>query len=306
MTNVIRLAFRLLIATLLGGLSLQTARAAEPAPRADPGKATYQPRPTAPPLLIETGPLVLSAAPRETAEEGQRRFAPLARYLSEALGREIVYRHPGDWGVYRTQMVNGAYAIVFDDPHLTAWRVEHLHYNVLARFAGEFRFVLIARRDNPRVTQLSQLAGRSLCTHAPPNFAATIALALFDNPLRQPAIRATEGWKNIYRGVAEGRCVAGMLPVEELAALDPQGTTMRVLYRSPAYPNQAFSAGPRLTPAEQQRLAQALVAPQAQDALRAIRDAYGMHQGLVAASNAQYQGLARLLDNEWGFGAAQP
>jgi ABC-type phosphate/phosphonate transport system substrate-binding protein len=307
MRHALASALRLLGCLLLVFGSLPAAIAAEPQPPAAPGKATFEPRPTTPPLLLEdTGRLILSAAPRETPEQGAQRFAPLARYLSEAIGREIEYRHPGDWGVYRTQMVRGAYDIVFDGPHLTGWRIEHLHYHVLVRFAGDFTFALIARRDNPRVTQAAQVAGRTLCAHAPPNFATSLALALFDNPLRQPKLEITEGWKNIYQGVAGGRCVAGIVPVAELAALDPNAGTVRVLYRSPPYPNQAFSAGPRLSEKERQRLAQALTAPQAEDALRAIRGAYGMQQALVAADNGQYRGLARFLDNEWGFDQTRP
>jgi ABC-type phosphate/phosphonate transport system substrate-binding protein len=276
--------------------------AADKPPPAVLTKASYQPSPP-PGARREPPPLVLSAAPRETRDEGVERFAPLAEYLSAVLGRRVEYRHPGDWGVYRTQMLRGAYDIVFDGPHLTGWRVQHLDYHVLARFAGGFEFALIVRRDNARATDIAALNGRTLCAHAPPNFSAAVALALFDNPVRQPAIILTEGWANIFQGVTSGRCESGIIPIDELAQRDPQGLVVRALYRSPSYPNQAFSAGPRLTAAERERLARALTAPEADAALSAIRRHYGMRQQLVTASNAQYHGLARFLEDEWGFDA---
>src|SRR4030065_392505 len=60
-----------------------------PVPR--PVQAT----PTAP--LPGEDALVLSAPPRDTPEEGAKRFAPFADYLSQALGRQVVYRHAGNW-----------------------------------------------------------------------------------------------------------------------------------------------------------------------------------------------------------------
>ena len=43
--------------------------------------------------------LVLSAPPRESIEEGDKRFGPLADYLSKTLCRKVVYKHPGTLGV---------------------------------------------------------------------------------------------------------------------------------------------------------------------------------------------------------------
>ena len=277
--------------------------AADAPPRAAATKTSYQPGPMKP--AVDAAPLVLSAAPRETRAQGIERFAPLASYLSKELGRKVEYRHAGSWGVYRAQMVRGDYDIVFDGPHLTGWRVQHMDYHVLARVAGGFEFALIVRRDNARASKLAQLAGRTLCAHAPPNFSAEVALALFDNPVRQPALLPTDGWENIYRSVESGRCVAGIIPVSDLAARDPDGVVMRTLYRSPAYPNQAISAGPRLSQVEQEWLARVLASPEAGEALRALSVHYGMQQPFVAASDGEYQGLARFLQNEWGFDTAR-
>ena len=54
-------------------------------------------------------PLIFAASPRETPAEGLEVYQPMLDYLSKAIGKKIVYRHPGTWGVYRTEMVRGAY-----------------------------------------------------------------------------------------------------------------------------------------------------------------------------------------------------
>lgn len=305
MTASDKLARGTVLALLFAALGASAAAVADRSAPAQSSRVSYQPGPAA--VAAFTPPaLILSAAPRETPEEGRQRFGPLAEYLGGVLGRRVEYRHPGDWGVYRTQMLRGEYDIVFDGPHLTGWRVRHMNYHVLATFAGGFEFALIVRHDNARAVDVAALGGRTLCTHAPPNFSTAVALSLFDNPARQPAIILSEGWRDIYQGVASGRCEAGILPLDELAVNDPRGLVVRTLYRSPAFPNQAFSAGPRLAPEERARLARALTGPGADAALGAVRWHYGMRQALVAASDEQYFGLARFLENEWGFDAPRP
>ncbi len=48
----------------------------------------------------DAGVITLSAPPRDSEEMGQKRFGPVAEYLSKILGRKVVYKHPGSWGVY--------------------------------------------------------------------------------------------------------------------------------------------------------------------------------------------------------------
>ena len=70
-------------------------------------------------------PLVLSAPPRETAEDGKSIYQPVAEYLSTVIGRRVVYQHPGTWGLYRTTMLRGGYDLVFDGPHFNSYRIEN-------------------------------------------------------------------------------------------------------------------------------------------------------------------------------------
>ncbi|MFN2349405.1 MAG: PhnD/SsuA/transferrin family substrate-binding protein [Thioalkalivibrio sp.] len=60
--------------------------------------------------------LVLTSAPRESVQEGQALYEPLARRFGEALGRAVVYRHPGNWLAYQRDVKNDAYDIILDGP----------------------------------------------------------------------------------------------------------------------------------------------------------------------------------------------
>lgn len=243
--------------------------------------------------------LVFTAPPRESPEQGQAIYGPIADYLTQMTGRRITYRHPGTWGVYRSEMLSGNYDLVFDGPHFNAWRAERMAHNVLVKAPKEHEFAIIARADQP-YTKLSQMAGRTFCAHAPPNLGTLVLLSQFDNPSRQPMIINTKGWENIYRGVAAGQCAGAIIPSAVLKQLDAS-KQMKVLYRSQPMPNQAFSAGPRVPPEDQRRIAEALLAPQALAPTARLRETFKIGERFAAASNREFAGIGAFLKNEWGY-----
>ena len=245
--------------------------------------------------------LVLSAPPRESAEEGANRFGPIAEYLTQALGRKVIYRHPGTWGGYQSDMQRGDYDLVFDGPHFVSWRIEKLRHHVLVKLPGEFRYIGFVRADNTRIKDIEHFAGQPVCVHAPPNLGTLMLLSEFDNPSRQPAIVITKGYDAIYSGVLEGKCVAGMLPRKHLQKHDKDGTQTRVVYEHRPAPEQALTAGRRLSASERDKIANALTAPGAEAALADFREAYALGGWFVPASNEEYAGLGAYLKPVQGF-----
>lgn len=259
---------------------------------------TPQPETRAP--ASEAGVLTLSAPPRDSEEEGRQRFEPVAEYLSKALGKKVVYQHPGSWGVYQGAMQKGAYDLVFDGPHFNGWRMEKLDHRVLVKMPGDFSQVAFVRKDSA-VTDMKQLTGRKICAHAPPNLGTLIVQGAFDNPARQPSIIVVDGYDRIYQALLDGKCAAAVLPTKHLEQFDRERDAMRVVLRSKPLPNQALSAGPRISAADRARIAAALLAPEAAAPTAKLRGAYGVGKGFVAASNAEYAGLGEYLKGQWGY-----
>lgn len=245
--------------------------------------------------------LVFAAPPRETSSVGEKRYQPIANYLSHVLNRKVVYRYPKTWGAYRTEMLQGDYDIVFDGPHFNSYRAEKMHYNILAKIPIKHQFVIIVNKDNAKAEKVSDLAGHTFCTHPPPNLGTLSLLSHFQNPARQPAIVNTKGWKNIYLGVASGRCEGGILPLANLRKFDKDGKHVRIIYKDAAIPNQAFSAGPRLSKQEQQRIAKALVSESATHPTAELRSAFRVGKHFAPANNSEYRGISEYLKNEWGY-----
>lgn len=246
-------------------------------------------------------PLTLSAPPRGSEEEGRARFQPIAEHLSSVLGRKVVYRHPGTWGAYQAAMQAGELDIVFDGAHFVSWRINRTGHTAMLRLPGEFVYTAFVRKDEPRFHSLNDLNGRRFCAHAPPNLGTLIMYDAFPNPARQPALVLTTGYKNIYEAVLAGKCEAGMLPTSYLKKFDPQGERMRVVYTTKSMPEQAWTAGPRVSTAEREKIVEALQSPNAREALRLFVKTYGLDRDMVRASNAEYAGLERFLAGLTGF-----
>jgi hypothetical protein len=110
----------------------------------------------------------------------------------------------------------------------------------------------------------------------------------------------SKGWENIYEGVISGKCVGGVLPMANLKKVD-RANLARIVFKTAAMPNQAFSAGPRVSLEDQMKLAQALASPDAAAPTERLRAAYKVGDSFALASNQEYQGLAEYLRNEWGY-----
>ncbi len=248
----------------------------------------------------EQNALVFSAPPRETAQIAKQIYEPVAVYLSKVIKKKIVYKYPGTWGVYRTKMLEGSYDIIFDGPHLNSYRMEKLNHNILVKIPERHEFAVIVRKDHASFKNIQQMAGYTFCTHAPPNLGTLVLLSQFDNPARQPVIINTKGWNHIYQGVVSGKCTGGVIPVLNLKKYDRTGET-RIVYKTQAMPNQAFSAGPHVSLEDQQKIAWALVSPEAAGPTAKLRATYKVGNSFAPASNEEYRGMAVYLRNEWGY-----
>jgi ABC-type phosphate/phosphonate transport system substrate-binding protein len=234
-------------------------------------------------------------------EDGRNLYAPIAEYLSRVTGKKIVYKHPGTWGVYQGTMQQGGYDLVFDGPHFNGWRVSKIQHTMLVKIPGDFVFAIVTKKDNTRINNVKQLAGYTVCAHAPPNLGTLTLLQQFDNPARLPVIISTDGWKNIYDSMLAGKCAAAVMPVAKLEQFEKNGSKTRIVFRSRVLPDNAFSAGPRLAIEDKALIVKALTSPESASATQALRQKYAAGKDFVQAANEEYAELAELLRNEWGY-----
>ena len=243
------------------------------------------------------GELVFSAPPRGSYQEEVAIYQPVVDFLSKTIGRKVTFQYSDNWLSYSKEMTVGAYDFVFDGPAFNGWRIEKISHTPLIKLPSDFVFVVITKNDNSRIKQLKDLAGRKVCAHAPPNLGTLTLQSQFDNPARQPWLVEVKGWDSSYKAMMEGKCVATVLPINNLTKNDkgPNRET-RTLYQHKAMPNQALSVGPRIAPELHAKLVKALLSDEGKLATAKLRNAYAS-KDFVPARRDEYAGLGTLLSS---------
>jgi ABC-type phosphate/phosphonate transport system substrate-binding protein len=244
--------------------------------------------------------LILSSAPRDSRQKEEEIFKPIADLLSKAAGEKVTFRHGDNYLTYQSEMRKGNYDIVLDGPQFVGWRMAKLSHVPLVKFPGNLVFVAIAKNNQDKIKDLKDLAGRTICAFPPPNLATLTVLYEFSNPARQPLIIEVQNFADVYKGVKSGKCVGGILQAKLYQDLDKEAKAAKVLFTSKPLPNQAFSAGPRVTAEKRERIVQALLSPEGTTATQKLRDVFKI-QPLLPASTNEYQGLGKLMRDVWGF-----
>lgn len=257
------------------------------------------------PSALAAPDLVFTAPPRGAGINESDVYQPVADYLSAAIGKKIVYKHSDNWLSYQDEMRKGAYDLVFDGPHFISWRMVKLGHEPLAKLPGKLTFVVVAKKDNEKVTSLKDLAGRLVCGLAPPNLATLTMYVQFDNPVRQPLIVEVASFKAAYENLVKGKCVGAVMPIGIFNGLDKDKSAAKVLYKSEGIANQGFSASNRFTPEQKAKMAEALVAPEAKVKMAKFFENYNKDKDLAKAVKTEYEGVAVLLKDVWGFDLAQ-
>ena len=252
--------------------------------------------------LTVSADLVMSAPPREKPEVGEQVYGPVADYISRQIGQKVVYRHPGEWGIYQADMLQNKYDIVFDGPHFVAWRAIRKGHEILATTPGELVFVVAVKSDNKRARKLEDLRGHTICGLAPPNL-ATLTLFREIGAGREPRLVLSRSFGDAFKKMLEGKCDGVVLrntTYSKLAKESPGQS--RVVFESKPLPNQAITASKRLDVAAKELLKSRLLSDEANASMKLFIDSYTGGKGLKQANAQEYQGLEVLLKDIWGFG----
>jgi ABC-type phosphate/phosphonate transport system substrate-binding protein len=250
------------------------------------------------PSSTADSPLILGAPPRSATKDPEA-FGAMARYLSSILQREVVFEPASVYTNYQSNVQSGRYDFVVDGAHLTGWRIKNRKYDALVKVSGEMRFVVIVPTES-KITRLSGLRGRIVCTMNPPHLGFLVLQSLF-TPAQQPGIRPSNALADVYKGVSEKKCAAGIVRDVMVKKLDPSGKKMRVVHEHEPIPNETLSAGQRVTPSEKTKIVDAFLTITLDKTLAPYQAAYMEGGRFERATNADYLRFVKLLEGQVGF-----
>ncbi len=249
--------------------------------------------------------LVLSAPPRESAEQGKLMYEPLATYFADLLGEPVTYSQPRDWLQYSTEMRSGKYDIVFDGPHFAAWRIKHLNHVPLVKLPGTLDFIVIARWDDKRINKLRDLVALPVCGLPSPNLGTTTVMAQFANPVTQPDIIEAKGsFDDVVTTFAAGKCRAAIVRDTVFKKLaDTDKRQFKVVFKSPSFPNQTFTVSDRIRPKMREKLITAMTVKKGFAPAETLFGELSKNaKYFVPAQATEYPGLENLLEGVvWGW-----
>ncbi|MFV1992687.1 MAG: phosphate/phosphite/phosphonate ABC transporter substrate-binding protein [Acidiferrobacterales bacterium] len=251
--------------------------------------------------------IIFSAPPRGSAEKENKVYKPIAAYLSKVLRKKIIYQHPGNWLSYQHNMQIGKYDLVFDGPHFVSWRILKINHVPLVKLPGKLAFNIIVAKNsehlkNKHIKSYKDLTGRTVCGLAPPNLATLTLYSLYTNPVRQPLVVEIKSFPDGYAKAIDGTCVGAVMRDKMFNKLNKKKKAGRVIFKSKGITNQAFSAGPRFSAKDKEKLVVALLSKSAAGQMQAFHKRFNKKgKPLLSAKKQDFDGLALLLKDVWGF-----
>ena len=164
---------------------------------------------------------------------------------------------------------------------------------------------MIARSDNVKINSIDDLVGRKVCAPKSPNFGMLTMMSHFSNPDKQPVHIITKGWKDGFDSVVQGKCEAAVLPKTNHRKFDQNLSKTKAIHTHLPYPNQGFTAGPRMSSALKSKVKNVLLSTEGQIALSKLRDRFTQGAHLVAAENEEYEGISLVLKRASNFLSAK-
>ncbi len=245
---------------------------------------------------------IFSAPPRGSAEKESKVYKPIAAYLSKVLRKKIIYQHPGNWLSYQHNMQIGKYDLVFDGPHFVSWRILKTNHVPLVKLPGKLAFSIMVAKNNQNIKNYHDLMGRTVCGLAPPNLATLTLYSLFTNPVRQPLVIEVKSFPEGYTKATKETCVGAVMRDKMFNKLNKKKKAGRVIFNSKGIANQAFSAGPKFSAKEKEKLVVALLSKSAVGQMQAFHKRFNKKgKPILPAKKQDFEGLALLLKDVWGF-----
>lgn len=247
--------------------------------------------------------IVFTAPPRGTEVKEAKTYKPIAEFLTDVIGKKVVYKQPMSWMHYQKDMWNNNLQIAFDGPHFVSWRLNNTNHTPLVKLPQPHIWVVIARKDDKSTNKLSDIEGRAFCGHPPPNFGTLTIRSQFNTVTREPRLIVRKGWKNIYNSIVDEQvCYAGVLPITNLNVYDPDRKFVKVIYTHDPYANQALTVSNKFPKAMREKIRTALLSKQGQEAMFNLRKRYTKGKPLVKAETEEYRYVSDVLKNVYGYG----
>ena len=253
------------------------------------------------PSGIHAEPYIISSSPSLPRQLSEQAFLPLVELLTRTTGGEFIYEYAGNWPGYVKNMRQSRYHVMFDEPHLVGWRVEHLNHVPLIKLSGTLKFVIITRHDDDAIVQLDDLAGHRVCGRVAPGMDSLILFSQFQNPSRQPYLMPVHDAEDGYRNLLQEKCRGAVLRSRLYDRLSGGGRETQILFLSKPFSNWALSADSVVPLDTRDQIKRVILDPGNRGVTSRLRGILATQHEIQSTEGPEYAGYGDLLRDFWGF-----
>jgi len=239
-----------------------------------------------------TGPLGLLVHPVFPPDQARRVYKPLVDYINQTTDLTVELMVERNFHRYWLTARRGeAPALVLEDAHMVAWRMERFGYQPLATALGTRTYSLLtsgALADD----SLEDFISRRISSLPAPSLGYLLLASWFSNPLQQPRILSTAtSWLDAVEMVFSAESDAAIAP-DNLVSKYPNLYPVAI---SPEFPGVTVAASPDVPEDVRAALLDALLDLQEDPEHMAVLFELDI-DGFEASDPADFEGLEDWLD----------
>jgi ABC-type phosphate/phosphonate transport system substrate-binding protein len=227
----------------------------------------------------------------------EQAYKPLMDYLGKTTGQHFTLVAARNYHFYFRDMQNGAKAdFAFDEAHFTDYRIQHAHYEPLARTAERTSYSLVTNLD-VGTKGVSALVGHGIATMSAPSLGYSLLVEFYTNPVSQPDIRSSSpSWKDAVDSIFAGEADGAIIPT----ALKEQYPNVTVIKTSRQFAGQCVTAAATVPAEVKDKVREALLKLDSDpDAAKLLLE-LGFSK-FVPATAKDYEGAEQVLKTYFGY-----
>ena len=256
-----------------------------------------------PALYAANDELIFATAPTHSIEETTKLYTPIVKFLSAKTGKKFKLDVPTNFIQYSKQIQMNKYDMVFDGPHLVAWRMERQQHIPIVRFPGQIKIVIAAKEDSVLSSMDDLQYGIRICSFTPPNLLTMSMLSYFPSPAKQPSLIRVQGFKNLMSCLKMGKGNAAVLrdKLWEKAQKTGAAKGLKIIAApTRSYPGRTFTVGPKIDAELRSKITNLLLSEEGLKVMEPLLKRFKKKK-TIKANPKDYKGLSSLISTVWGF-----
>jgi len=230
-------------------------------------------------------------------ERIQEIYKPLMSYLGKATGQRFTLKTARNYHFYFRDMQAGASAdFAFDEAHFTDYRIQHQHYEPLARSAEQTSYSLVTNLDVGK-SGVNALVGHGIATMSAPSLGYSLLVEFYTNPVSQPDIRSSSpSWKDAVEAIFAGDADGAIIPT----SLKDQYPNVTVIKTSRQFAGQCITAAQTVPADVREKVREALLKLDSDPEASKLLLELGISK-FVPATAKEYEGAESVLKSYFGY-----